>query len=221
MYSALILDDEPLVRKTIEDLIKLTCKIITKVKSTGSIDEAARILLHEKVDIVFLDIEMPEMNGIDFLNAIPNKNFETIIVTAYENYGIKAIKAGAIDYIMKPIISSELAEAVKKATAKTDLKPPPPKLIGESNGMHKEYKFQVKLDGEIKIISEEDVIFFEAINNYTRVYCLNKCIYSLPYNLKKIEAEVSCEKFYRTHRAYLVNIEKVKNAKVISIVFFC
>ena len=69
MYSALILDDEPLVRKTIEDLIKLTCKIITKVKSTGSIDEAARILLHEKVDIVFLDIEMPEMNGIDFLNA--------------------------------------------------------------------------------------------------------------------------------------------------------
>ena len=110
----LIIDDEAHNRKGIRRIIEEGCRSITIIGEASSAEEARQILKNSQTDVVLLDINMPNENGFSFLNSMKGEHFLTVFITAYAEHAIRAFKANAIDYILKPIDESELIEAVEK-----------------------------------------------------------------------------------------------------------
>jgi two-component system LytT family response regulator len=114
-YNAIIIDDEPKVREGIRLMLAQYCPEIRLCGSAESAAEGRELLKANKIDLIFLDISMPEEDGFAFLKSIPKENYGIIFITAYEEYALKAIKASAIDYLLKPVNALELKETVSKA----------------------------------------------------------------------------------------------------------
>lgn len=116
LFTALIIDDEQNNIDNLKLLLNQYCPNISIINHAKNAFEAEKIINLKKPEIIFLDIQMPEKNGFQLLQSLPNHNFEIIFVTAFDQYGIKAIKFSAIDYLLKPIDIEELKAAVQKAT---------------------------------------------------------------------------------------------------------
>jgi two-component system LytT family response regulator len=114
MLKAIIVDDETASIRSLELLLKQFCQEVEVVGTAHTIDEALEHVIRLRPHLVFLDIEMPKGNGFDFLERTPNRNFEVVFITAYENYAVKAFRFSAIDYILKPIEIDELQRAIEK-----------------------------------------------------------------------------------------------------------
>src|SRR5882724_3010026 len=112
--TALIVDDEELACDTMEWLLKKNCPQITRIVKCNDPIEAQEIIEEVKPDILFLDIEMPRMNGLEFLSKFPDPDFQVIFVTAHDKFAVKAFKFHAVDYLLKPIDSQELKNAVER-----------------------------------------------------------------------------------------------------------
>ncbi|MEM7039563.1 MAG: response regulator, partial [Bacteroidota bacterium] len=112
--NAIIVDDEELGRKNLEQLLKDYCPEVRVAGMAKSVVEARQLVFKHRPEIVFLDIHMPRATGFDLLNSLEERDFATIFVTAYRDFGIKALKAGALDYLMKPVDFRELQLAVHK-----------------------------------------------------------------------------------------------------------
>ncbi|HTE25836.1 LytR/AlgR family response regulator transcription factor [Flavitalea sp.] len=115
MISAVIIDDEKNNIRNLELMLKQHCPQITVSGKAMSADEGIKLIGKEQPDIVFLDIQMPGENGFDMLKQIPDRSFELIFITAYDQYGIEAIKFSALDYLLKPVKTVELKTVVQKA----------------------------------------------------------------------------------------------------------
>jgi two-component system, LytTR family, response regulator len=116
--SSIIIDDELNNIENLKSLLNKYCHEITIVASAINADEGVVLIKNHKPDLVFLDIQMPGKSGFDMLNIFPQINFEIIFITAYDQYGIQAIKFSALDYLLKPIVIEELKNAVHKAINK-------------------------------------------------------------------------------------------------------
>ncbi|MDD2279194.1 MAG: response regulator [Bacteroidales bacterium] len=116
MLKAIIIDDELAAHRSLEILLKLNCPNVSIVGKGFSVSEGIKLIKETNPDIVFLDIEMPQGNGFELLEQLPDYKFEVIFITAYNQYAIKAFKYSAIDYILKPIDINELILAVEKVT---------------------------------------------------------------------------------------------------------
>lgn len=212
MYSALILDDEIASINTLKILLEKKCKQISIIYTAQTINEASIIILRKKPDIVFSDIKMPEMNGLDFLNSFKQKTFKSIIVTAYNDYGIKAIKAGVNDYLIKPIISDELSEAVNRVIEQIELDRKPLNFIENSdNNDVTTDKIIIKDELENIILGYNEIIMMVALNNYTKIFLLNGKNYVAPHTLKWFEEKAPKNLFYRIHKSYLINISFIES----------
>lgn len=212
MYSALILDDEIASINTLKILLEKNCKQISIIYTAQTINDASIIILRKKPDIVFSDIKMPEMNGIDFLNSFKPKTFKSIIVTAYNDYGIKAIKAGVNDYLIKPIISCELIEAVNNIIELIEVDKKT--LISQDVSIKNDFssdKIVVKNGTENVIVGFEEIIMMFAMNNYTKLFLLNGEKYLAPHTLKWFQEKVPKSFFYRIHKSYLININFIES----------
>jgi two-component system LytT family response regulator len=116
MLNAIIVDDEIHSCKTLEALLKRDCPQVNLVALCSNGEEAIRMIKQSNPDVVFLDVEMPRMNGFEMLERLPQINFHLIFVTSYDAYALKAIRFSAIDYLLKPINRDELKAAVEKVT---------------------------------------------------------------------------------------------------------
>jgi two-component system LytT family response regulator len=114
VITCLLVDDENPDRELLANLLHTYCSSIQVKANAGSVSEAIRLLPKVKPDVVFLDINMPTQNGFDLLKQIPDRNFLTVITTGHNQYGIQAVKAGAFDYLLKPIDVDELIETENK-----------------------------------------------------------------------------------------------------------
>ena len=114
MLNAIIVDDEIHSCKTLEALLKRDCPQVNLVALCSNGEEAIRMIKQSNPDVVFLDVEMPRMNGFEMLERLPQINFHLIFVTSYDAYALKAIRFSAIDYLLKPVDSEELQRAVQK-----------------------------------------------------------------------------------------------------------
>src|SRR5688500_3498248 len=112
---AIIVDDEINNIHNLQLLLQLHCPSVQVIAMATSADEAERLILSKKPDLVLLDIQMPERNGFDLLRSLPDPRFEIIFVTGFDKYGIQAVRFSAIDYLLKPIIVSDLVEAIERA----------------------------------------------------------------------------------------------------------
>jgi two-component system LytT family response regulator len=209
-----ILDDELNAVKAIESAIKIIGSEYEIVGTTCNPYEAAGIVLKENPDIVFLDIEMPQMTGFDFLNLIPDITFDIIFVTAYEQYALQAIKNNAIDYIIKPASISEIKASLEKVKQKSHKSPVTKEqykeVLQELNTPLKK-RLKIPVIGGFEFINVNNIISIKADGVYSEALMENNESIIITKNIKTLEESFSNDdSIFRIHRSYIVNLSHIK-----------
>ncbi len=213
MISALIIDDEEHCIKSLELLLAKYCPDIKLVASSSSPRQSIELINANRPDIVFLDIYMPELNGFDLLNQLSFRDFHLIFTTAYREYALKALKANAFDYLLKPIDFEELQKAVEKVKLK---KSNNHKLHELLRLMHesidsKRIKVILPTKTSIESVMSNEIVHIEAQSNHSLVALVNKQIHLTLKSLKEYE-ELLCQgesKFYRIQNSFIINLNEV------------
>jgi len=208
--KAILIDDEINALKMLES--KLT-KLVSHVNIVGkatSVKEGIAVIKEHDFDILFLDIELRDGSGFNLLEHFDEIKFEVIFVTAYNQYAIKALKANAVDYLLKPIESDELVAAVKRAekrinSASNEVYNRLSNLLNEQQN-HK--KLALKERGKISFVDTADIIYLKADGVYTEIVTTNYK-YLNSNNLGYFENILNKDIFSRIHRSYLVNVTKI------------
>jgi len=194
--KAIIVDDEEFGRKNLEQLILDYCPSVSVIGMAGSSAEALQILYKHPPDLLFLDIQMPGGSGFDILSGFQAPDFATIFVTAYRDFGIEALKAGAIDYILKPVDFRELREAVAKVHQRVETSYPPPGtsriLVHQAEGSF--------------ILHTRDLLYIKAHNNYSEFFLANGQSKVISMNLGKVETTYQLEGFFRINNSLIINL---------------
>lgn len=206
-YTCLIVDDERLAQELLESYVQ---KIpwLESVASCSTAIEAMGILNQKEVDILFLDIQMPDLTGIDFLQSLKKAPI-TIFTTAYSEYAIEGFELGVADYLLKPIEFERFFKAMNKALGHLNKQAPIPISTNQSITPKEDYFF-IKSDNKVVRIAFEEVLFIEALQKYIRIHTKEKRIVSL-LSLSKIQELLPSNNFVRIHRSYIVNIDKIDN----------
>lgn len=213
MIKAIIIDDEPHCLESLSlDLVKY-CPEIEVVKMLSSSKDGLKYIKNCKPDLLFLDIEMPWMNGFELLEYLSPIDFEVIFVTAYDSYAVNAFKVNAIDYLMKPIDKEDLKSAVAKVKDKLTTKDSGNDKIHHLLDQYFNSKSQKKIvfpeKDRQKFVDPNDIISVKAESNYSQVIIEGESPLTLSITLKAIEEKLEGLGFMRVHHSYLVNIDKV------------
>src|SRR5436190_2909070 len=209
MIKAVLIDDEPHCLGTLGILLKENCSDVQIMDQCNSATKGLQIIQAIKPDLVFLDIEMPGMNGFEMLEQFSEIPFAIIFTTSYDQYAIKAIRFSALDYLLKPIDAEELIAAVHKVQAQKQLPAAEQFQMLLSQVQHKETGFKkiaVPTSEGFELIPAEQVMRCEADDNYTHLYLKNKNKIVACRTLKEIEEQLQdFDLFVRVHHSYLVN----------------
>lgn len=213
MMRAVIVDDEPRGRKTLEALLAMHCPEVNVVATADSAAAGIETIRQVKPDVVFLDIQMPQGSGFHLLENVRDIRFEVIFTTAHDQYALKAIKFSAVDYLLKPIDGMELADAVGKAESRLSNDTNNDVLEGLLNNYRKVNTSEAKIalpyaDG-LQFVKVQDIVRFEASGSYTEVTLLNeeKMVVSKP--IKVYDDMLSDSKFFRVHNSHLINLNHI------------
>ena len=208
-YTAVIVEDEYKVREVFINLIQHYCKEIEIVGEAENITDAYHLILSTKPNIVFLDIEMPHGNGFELLSKFPKPPFEIIFVTSYGHYAIKAIKFSALDYLLKPVMVSDLLEMINLIKEKFNDKKDPEQykvLLENLNISQQHKKLVVHTKTKTEYVFFNDIIYLQGDGNYTTIHLANSKIH-VAKTLKDYE-DMLCNPdspFIRVHKTYIVN----------------
>ena len=212
---SIIIDDEPNNVENLQILLNQYCPEIDIVATETNADSGIEAIQAYQPDMVFLDIQMPEKSGFDLLKAFNNINFEIIFITAYDQYGIQAIKFSALDYLLKPVNINELKLAVEKARQKIIAKQKDyniANLLEYIKTGNKEIpKIALPTLQEIMYVRVDNIIRCEASNNYTLFYLQNGEKVLVCKTLKEFAELLTPHNFIRTHQSHLVNLHFVKS----------
>jgi len=213
MIKTIAIDDEPLALQLITGYIKKT----PGLKLTGRFDnpiDASEFLSNNQADLIFVDIQMPDLSGIEFTRLI-EKGPKVVFTTAYEKYAIEGYKLDVVDYLLKPFSYEEFLAAVHKAQKLISLERKALQKV-EAN---EDFLF-LKSDYKIRRINFNDILYIEGLKDYVKVYIQNavRPILSLS-TMKLIESKLPASKFMRVHRSFIVNLEKIDTIERSRIVF--
>jgi two-component system LytT family response regulator len=213
MIKAIIIDDEMHCRKTLSILLKEYCPDVQVMEQFDSGETGAEAIKKLKPDLVFLDIEMPHMNGFEMLEQFSEISFAIIFTTSYDQYAIKAIRFSALDYLLKPIDQNELISAVKKVEEQRHLPVAEQfqMLLKQVQGKGTQFnKIAVPTSEGFELIPADQVIHCEANDNYTHLFLKNKTKIIACRTLKEMEEQLQDFPFFvRVHHSYLVNLNEV------------
>ncbi len=213
MLTAVIIDDEVDAVYSIELIINEYCSNVSIVGKANSATEGRDIILEKKPDLIFLDIEMPRGTGFDLLEMLPERNFDIIFITAYNNWAIKAFKYSAVDYILKPIDIDELIEAVNKVEKNSSSKgfsEDKYQALLENIKVNTNKKLSISTSEGIEYVEISKIIRFEGEGSYSKVYIVDQPVLLISKNLKEFQELLSKNNFFRTHNSHLINLEFVK-----------
>jgi two-component system LytT family response regulator len=210
--KSIIVDDEPKSRNNLRDLLGEYCRQVEIVGEAASASEALKLIKQHSPDLIFLDIEMPGGSGFDLLKSLSNQNFEVIFVTAFDKYGIQAVKFCAIDYLLKPIDIFELSKAVEKAQLQIVKKKENQRLaelVANLDRLDDEKRIALPMADKIEFIAINQIIRLEAESNYTRIFLDGKKEYLVCKTLKEYQEILEPHNFLRTHQSHLINCRKI------------
>lgn len=204
MIKAVIIDDEQHSIDTLKWKLENYCPDVQVQASFDDPSKGVSWLKMNQADLLFLDIEMPLMNGFDVLEELGDVDFEVIFTTAYENFGIQAVKINALDYLLKPIQNKELKEAVKKFQMKTG------RAVAKTGRDPKPGKIALASKDSIEFVDPDVVIVCIASSNYTTLFLADGRKKLISKTLKEFEEILSPFGFFRPHHSHLINLEKVR-----------
>ena len=213
MLKAVIIDDEAKSRLALLQKLTDYCPQVKVVAEAQNGHEGIFLIEHYKPQVIFLDIEMPHMNGFDMLQEIKEKKFHVIFTTAYDQYAIKAIKYAAFDYLLKPIDIEELKNAVSKIDAKENEQTKNQIELLQQNMRHPQkqlHKLAIPTLEGLFFYDINDVVHLEANSNYTNIYFNNKIKIIASKTLKEFEELLPTDIFFRTHHSHLINLTYIK-----------
>jgi two-component system, LytTR family, response regulator len=213
MINAVIIDDE---LKAVENLkweIKNQCNDIYVSEIFTNPLDAISAINNIKPDCVFLDVEMPGIDGFELLNRLSFREFDLIITTAYDNYAVKAFKEHAIDYLLKPIDSEYLKEAldqVRKNHKNNIIRKEFGKILNELSSEKHSGKLALSSTGKTIFIDVEEILYCKSNGSYTEIYLRDEKMQLLSKKLKEVETSLKSKVFFRVHHSYLVNINFIR-----------
>jgi DNA-binding LytR/AlgR family response regulator len=206
--SCLIVDDEELARTLLENYISRLPYLKLAGKCSNPI-EALQLLQHQSVDLIFLDIQMPEMIGTDFLKSLSHKPM-VVFTTAYAEYALEGYELNVVDYLLKPFPFERFLQAVNKASELSKLKNKGESASTISSGDSTTEKNYILVKSEHKVhrISYNDIQYIQSMREYVAYYTSRGRILSLG-SLKKLEVDLPSKQFLRIHKSYIISKEKV------------
>jgi len=212
---AILIDDEISNLENLRTLLQKHCPQVSIMAATQNVGDAVNAIEKYLPHLIFLDIQMGEQTGFDVLKLLPNRNFEVIFVTAYDQYGIQAVKFAALDYLLKPIDIEELIAAVSKADQKVAAQTQTSQLDFLLQQIKKPEttlsKIALPMQNEIRYISLSEIIRCEADNTYTSFFLVNNEKILVSKSLKEYADLLRPNGFLRTHQSHLVNPKYVKS----------
>lgn len=208
MLKCIVIDDEPLALRQIENFIS-KISYLESVHYCNSALKAHAFLADNSVDLIFVDISMPDLNGIDFVKSLTQRPM-IIFTTAYSEYAIDGFKLDAIDYLLKPFNFLEFSRAASKAFSLYELRQNQRASDSEATVKDAEY-ISVKADYKISLIKISDIIYIESEGEYIRIHLNDSKTITTLFRLKNMELALPSDKFMRIHRSYIVNITEIKS----------
>lgn len=216
MLTAVVIDDELNGRIALRQKLKTFCPDVDLVGEAASGEEGIALIEKSLPDVVFLDIEMPRMNGFDMLQRFEHSNFHLVFTTAFDQYAIKAIKHAAFDYLLKPINIEELKLCIEKIKDKRALDA----LAALAGGVpavadhpllpHSLGKLSIStLEGQL-FFNFNDIVHLEAQRNYTVLHFVNLPKVTASKTLKELEEQLPADHFFRIHHAHIINLRHIK-----------
>lgn len=219
VIKCLLVDDEPLALTVLEGYVNTTPFLELVAKCTSAI-QAMEVIEKQEVDLVFSDIQMPNLNGIDFSKILLQKNIKLVFTTAYQEYALEGYKVNALDYLLKPIDYSEFFASANKAKIAILGEATPANTTTQISAPFKEDYLFVKSDYKLVKIVMKDLIYIEGLKDYVKFYTVDseKPILSL-MSMKSLEEELKGKNFMRVHRSFIVNLDKITTVERNRIVF--
>lgn len=212
---AIIVDDEVSNQENLHQLLKTYADDVDVVAVAGNVDDAAKVIKRHRPELIFLDIQLHGQSGFDLLKQLDKIDFSIIFVTAYDQYGIQAVKFAALDYLLKPIDIDELTAAIDKARKATKQAQKNERLdhLLEYLKDDKQVGPRIALPmfGETRYVNVKDIIRCEADNTYTRFFLIDGEQVLVSKTLKEYADMLARHSFLRTHQTHLVNTTYIKS----------
>ena len=208
--KTILIDDEPDCVNLLKFELNQHCPQVEVVGTFNSTTKALNEIELLNPDLIFLDIEMPVINGFELLEKLMPIRFNIVFVTAYNQFALKALKVNALDYLVKPFDITELVEAVAKA--KRNIHPTQHQLENMQREMKGTATSKIAIPGQngVTFIEINDIVFAEASNNYTKLILLNKQQHIISKTLKDVQDVLEARQFLRVHRQYIINLNHVR-----------
>jgi two-component system LytT family response regulator len=207
MLRAILIDDDQSNLSALSEKLLKHCPHVQVIGRCDNGEDGIKAIESDKPDLVFLDIEMPVMNGFVMLQQLKYRNFELIFVTAYDHYAIKAIKYSALDYLVKPVEIDDLKAAVAKAEANKHSRNSQlqMELLLEHLGDKQPKRITIPTSDGLRFINIEDIVYLEASNNYTNIYLSTDQKLLVSRTLKDFEDILPSDTFLRIHHSTVIN----------------
>lgn len=213
MLKTIIVDDENMAVHTLRMILKDYCPDIELSGTAKSPLEAIKLINQLHPDLVFLDIEMPNGTGFDILEAIPQRNFDVVFVTAYNHYALKAIKFSAADYVLKPIDIEEIIQTVNRIVQRrnqTGFVPPDLNTLLMNMNQSSQKKIAVPASNGTEFISIDEILYITADRSYSEIFLTEKRNLFVSKSLSELEMLLPPDSFCRIHKSHTVNLGFVK-----------
>jgi len=207
MIRCLVLDDEPLALDILEDYIKKVPFLIL-VKTTTSAFEGLSLVQSGTIDLVFLDVQMPELTGIQFLKIIKGK-CEVILTTAYSQYALDGYDLDVVDYLLKPIAFDRFYKAAQKVLQNKGINQTSIAELPAVQQNNHDFIF-VKTEHKIQKIYLDDILYIEGLKDYISIFTKTERIITLQ-NMKKMEDSLPSKSFVRVHKSYIISLGKIES----------
>lgn len=205
MIRCLVVDDEPLALDILEDYISKV-PFLELVKTTTSAIEGLSLVQNGDIDLVFLDVQMPELTGLQFLK-IMNGKCDVILTTAYSEYALEGYELDVTDYLLKPIAFDRFYKAAQKVLQQKQNSSPLP--LAEVQVNHNPHNFIfVKTEHKIQRIYMDDILYIEGLKDYISIFTKSERVITLQ-NMKKMEDSLPAGRFIRVHKSYIVALDKI------------
>lgn len=206
MMNTLIIDDEPLALDVLETYISKMPELNLVARCSNAL-EANELLRKNQIDLIFLDIQMPQISGVDFIKALPNPPL-FIFTTAFSNYAVEGYELNAIDYLLKPISMDRFMKAVNKAMEQFELRNKEEASETGSSGAEGVEFFFVKADKKLVKVKYDEILYIEGLKDYVIIRLEQGRVVTLQ-TMKSLEEKLPLSRFKRIHRSYIVSIDKI------------
>lgn len=207
--KTIIVEDEETSREILRNYLTKYCPKVDIVGEAANVDEALVLIRNHELDLVFLDVEMPKGNAFDLLEQVGDRSFETVFVTAYNQYAMDALNTHASYYLLKPVSIDELIKAVDYVSEVKTKENALDNKVLTAHTIDKQGKITIPVQDGFEVLSAQDILYCKADDNYTEIFLKNDEKKLVSKTLKFFQDALTDFGFARIHKSYLVNVNEI------------